>query len=505
MKQPLISILGLVATTTALAQSDNQPNVILLVADDLGYGDLSCYGATRVSTPSVDKLAANGVRFTNAHACAATSTPSRYSLLTGEYCIRNANSDVAAGNAAMIIQPDQYTIADLFKDNGYTTAAIGKWHLGIGSTTGQQNWNGKLDQSLADIGFDYSYIMAATADRVPCVWIENDSVANYDPSAPIEVSYIQNFDTGPTLLNYKGELLVASSHGHDQSVINGIGRIGYMRGGGNAIWKDEHLADTIAQKAIDFITKNRENPFFLYLCTNDIHVPRWPNERFRGKNKMGLRGDVIKQFDWTVGVVIDALQKLGLEDNTIVILTSDNGPVLDDGYQDYAEELLGNHSPSGNRRGTKYSAYDGGSIVPFIVSWGKHTPQGKTSNALVSQIDCFASLAQLIEAPLPKNAAPDSRNFIKTWLGLSDKSAPYAIAMAQNRTLNICTDKWKYIEPSDGPERLSWNTKIETGYKEVPQLFRQGKDLKEEHNLAKRYKNVVRKLQKILDAVKANN
>ena len=163
------------------------PNVVFIYADDLGYGDLECYGAKNVQTPNVNRLASEGIRFTNAHATAATSTPSRYSMLTGEYAWRRPGTDVAAGNAGMIIRPEDYTMADMFKNSGYVTAALGKWHLGLGDKSGEQDWNAPLPAALGDLGFDYSYIMAATADRVPCVFIENGKVANYDPSAPIEV------------------------------------------------------------------------------------------------------------------------------------------------------------------------------------------------------------------------------------------------------------------------------------------------------------------------------
>ncbi len=214
------------------------PNVILIYADDLGYGDLECYGGSGAATPNINRLAQNGIRFTNAHATAATSTPSRYSMLTGEYAWRKKGTDIAAGNAGMIIRPEQYTMADMFKNSGYTTAAIGKWHLGLGDKSGEQDWNAPLPTALGDIGFDYSYIMAATADRVPCVFIENGKVANYDPSAPIEVSYQKPFEGEPLGKNHP-ELLynLKHSNGHDMAIINGIGRIGYMKGGGKALWK----------------------------------------------------------------------------------------------------------------------------------------------------------------------------------------------------------------------------------------------------------------------------
>ena len=327
-------LLPVLAAAAAAAQPVHvdKPNIIVIVADDLGYGDLSCYGATRVHTPAVDSLAARGVRMTNMHACASTSTPSRYALLTGQYPFRRPGTDVAAGNAGMIIKPEQTTVADLMHRAGYFTAAIGKWHLGLGRQTAQQDWNGTIDQTPRDLGFDYHYIMAATADRVPCVYIEDGRVANYDPSAPISVSYRQNFVGEPTGRD-NPELLtkLKPSHGHDMSIVNGISRIGYMKGGGRALWQDESIADSIVSHAIGFIDSHRSAPFFMYLCTNDVHVPRMPNERFRGKSPMGLRGEAILQFDWTVAQITKALRERGLDENTLLIITSDNGPVLDDG------------------------------------------------------------------------------------------------------------------------------------------------------------------------------
>lgn len=275
-----------------------KPNVIIILADDLGYRDLGCYGAKNVKTPNVDRLAQQGIRFTDTHAVAATSTPSRYSLLTGEYAWRRPDTDIAAGNAGMIIRPEQYTMADMFHSQGYRTCAIGKWHLGLGDKAGTQDWNAPLPASLADLGFDYHYIMAATADRVPCVFIENGSVANWDPAAPIEVNYEHNFPGEPTGKD-NPELCynLKSSHGHNMSIVNGIGRIGFMKGGGKALWKDENIADSITSHAINFIKANKYNPFFMYFATNDVHVPRFPNQRFRGKSGMGLRGDAIVQFD----------------------------------------------------------------------------------------------------------------------------------------------------------------------------------------------------------------
>ncbi len=479
------------------------PNVILIYADDLGYGDLSCYGAKQVKTPYVDRLAAEGVRFTNAHAAAATSTPSRYALLTGEYAWRQPGTDVAAGNAGLIIRPERYTLADVFKHSGYATAAIGKWHLGLGDKTGEQDWNAPLSAGLADLGFDYSYIMAATGDRVPCVFIENGKVAGYDPSAPIEVDYARPFE-GEPLGKTHPELLynLKASHGHDMAIVNGIGRIGYMKGGGKALWKDENIADSIVSHAVEFIRRHRHQPFFMYFATNDIHVPRFPHERFRGKNPMGLRGDAIAQFDWSVGQIMETLRKLGLDKNTLIILSSDNGAVVDDGYDDKAEERLNGHTPSGALRGNKYSAFEGGTRVPAIVRWPEQIAAPRVSDALVSQIDWFASLAALLRAPLPADAAPDSFDRLSTWLGNDEADREWVVAQSVNHTLSVRTGEWKYIEPNDGLPMITFGPKIETGNLPRPQLYNLRADEGETVNRAEQHPDVVYRLQYVLKQIR---
>ena len=492
-------------STHERTSNETRPNVVMIYADDLGFGDLECYGAVGVKTPNVNRLAEHGLRFTNAHAVASTSTPSRYSLLTGEYPWRKQGTDVAAGDAAMIVSPDQYTVADVFKEAGYTTAAFGKWHLGLGAKTGQQDWNKPISPALPDIGFDYSYIMAATADRVPCVFIENSSVANYDPSAPIYVNYNKNFDGEPTGQN-NPELLynLKSSHGHNNSIVNGIGRIGYMKGGGKALWKDENIADSITQHAVDFIKENADAPFFIYFATNDVHVPRFPHPRFRGTSEMGLRGDAIVQFDWSVGEIVRTLEEQGLLDNTLIILTSDNGPVLDDGYVDQAEELVGEHSPTGGLRGGKYSAYEGGTRVPFIVHWPTHITEPAVKDALVSQIDFLDVMANLTGVNNGESISLDGQaEQMDTWLGINNQGRPYAMGMAQNHTLTLRTATWKYIEPKGGAAMIPWGPKIETGYSTSPQIFQRiDGEYDETTNKASSHPAVVNNLRDELEKIR---
>lgn len=482
------------ATDTTTQQ---KPNVIFIVADDLGYGDISCYGEKTISTPHVDSLAANGIRFTDAHSVAATSTPSRYSLFTGHYSWRRNDTGIAAGNAGMIIKPEQTTIADMFKSAGYTTGAIGKWHLGMGDKTGTQDWNGIITPGPQDIGFDYSYLMAATGDRVPCVWIENQRVANYDVNAPIHVSYTKPFPGEPLGKDHP-ELLTKlkpyPNHGHNQAIVNGISRIGYMKGGGKALWEDENIADTLTSKAVRYIEEHKDTTFFLYVGTNDIHVPRYPHSRFIGKSGMGYRGDAILQFDWTVGEIMKALKKQGIAENTLIVLTSDNGPVVNDGYLDQAVELLGEHRPWGDMRGGKYSNFEAGTRVPFIVSWPTKVTPG-ISNALVSHIDLFASMAELVGTELKEDVAIDSRKQLNVLLGADQKGRDYIIEAAQS--ISISDGEWKYITPCDRTPYYEI-TRTETGNSSEEQLYNLHKDISERHNLASKYPEIVEIMKKSL-------
>jgi len=500
MKRLLSYITASFAIGCALGQQ--KPNVVFIMADDIGFGDLSCYGATRINTPNTDALAKSGVRFTNAHSAAATSTPSRYGMFTGEYPWRRNGTGIAAGNAALIIKPERYTVPKMMQEAGYVTGAVGKWHLGMGAETGTQNWNRYVSPGPKEIGFDYSYIMAATADRTPCVFMEQQRVVNLDPKDPIEVSYIKNFVGEPTGKD-NPELLTklkpSPNHGHDQSIVNGISRIGYMKGGKSALWKDENIADSITNRAVKFIEQNKEKPFFLYFGTNDVHVPRYPHDRFRGKSGLGLRGDALLQFDWSVGEVIKALKEAGIYDNTIIIITSDNGPVVDDGYMDESVEKLYNHKPWGPFRGGKYSTFEAGTRVPFIVHWPNKV-QPKVSEALVSQIDLLATLASLTGVDVSEKNLSDSQNHLSSWLGNEEKGRDYVIGAGSS--LTVLTDTWKYIEPCNA-QSYQKLTNIELGNNPDEQLYNMTIDRGEYDNVAGENPLIIRFLKQILKEEKS--
>ncbi|MCC6289231.1 MAG: sulfatase-like hydrolase/transferase [Chitinophagaceae bacterium] len=499
MREKILSVLLLLAVSVYMANAQ-QPNIVIIYADDLGYGDISCYGASKIKTPYIDKLAAAGIRFTNAHATSATCTPSRFSLMTGVYAWRKKGTGIAPGNASLIIPVDKITLPAVLKKAGYATAIVGKWHLGLGGAAGP-DWNGEIKPGPNELGFDYSFILPATVDRVPCVYVENHQVANLDPADPIIVSYKEKVGDWPTGKEHPELLTLHPSQGHDQTIINGISRIGYMAGGKAALWNDDDIADKLIEKSTAFISSNKTKPFFLVITTHDIHVPRAPHNRFKNKSGLGSRGDVILQLDATVGKIQSTLDSLGISDNTMIIFSSDNGPVVDDGYADSAVIKLNGHTPSGPLRGGKYSAFDAGTRIPFIVKWINGIKPGKISNALFSQVDLLSCFAALTHQQLPATEAGDSFNELDVLLGKSTKDRPYVIEHAN--ALSIIKGKWKYIEPNGGPAFDKY-VSIELGNLPNPQLYDLHKDIGEKNNLAEQYPEIVKALAALLQKVKDN-
>jgi len=477
--------------TEQAKQDEKAPNVVIIYIDDLGYGDVSCYGSNTISTPNIDNLASTGILFTNGHCSSASCTPSRFSMLTGGYAFRQKGTGIARGDAAMIINPETRTLADLFQEAGFKTGVVGKWHLGLGPDGGP-DWNGYISPGPQDIGFDYSFLIPATGDRVPCVYTENGRVLGLDPSDPIKVSFKEKVGNEPTGKENPELLKMHPSHGHNQTIINGISRIGYMAGGKSARWVDEHMADAITHKALDFIERNKDRPFFLYYSTHDIHVPRVPHPRFVGKSGMGPRGDAILEVDWATGEIMKKLESLGLTENTIVIFTSDNGPVIDDGYKDQAVELLGDHKAAGPLRGGKYSAFNAGTQVPFIISWPGRIKYGK-SDALVSQVDFMASFAKMLGLELADNDAIDSFETMDELMGNSNNSRDHFVHQG-NSTMALIKGDWKYIVPSKRPA-YNKNTDIETGADPEPQLYNLKDDIGETDNLAKENPEMLKELE----------
>jgi len=499
-RRMFLKSVGLAATAClwparAKAAAERPRNVVFIYADDLGYGDVGCYGG-KVATPNIDGLAHAGIRFVNAHSASATCTPSRYAMLAGEYAWRRKGTGVLPGDARLIIEPGRTTLASLMRKAGYRTGVVGKWHLGLGA--GELDWNKEIEPGPLEIGFDYCFLIPATGDRVPCVFVEDRKVVGLDPKDPIQVSYQKPIGDEPTGKDHPELLKMHPSHGHDQTIVNGISRIGYMSGGKAARWVDENIADTLTGKAVAFIEKHKEEPFFLYFAPHDIHVPRVPHPRFAGKSGLGPRGDAILQLDGSVGEVLKTLDGLGLAGDTLVIFSSDNGPVVDDGYKDRAVELLDGHKPAGPLRGGKYSAFDAGTRVPFLVRWPGQIKPG-VSEALACQIDLPASLAALTGQKLGSGDAPDSFDVLGALLGRTQTGRDHLVEHAGS--LSLIQGGWKYIEPGKGA-RMNVNTNTELGNAPQPQLYNLKDDLGERNNVATQYPEKVKELAALLQKIR---
>ena len=491
----MLAILA-VAARDAAADGPLRPNIVVILADDIGYGDLGCYGATKVKTPNLDRLARQGMRFTDAHAPSAVCTPTRYTLMTGQYAWRHApGSRILSGVAPLCIPDGRLTLPALLKGSGYTTGVVGKWHLGLGR--GTTDYNGPIAPGPREVGFDRSFIIPATGDRVPCVYVEDGRVVGYDPADPIRVSYGMPVGDEPTGARNPELLTLRPSHGHDNTIINGISRIGFMSGGKAARWNDEAMADTITDRAVAFLESHKDKqPFFLFFSTHDVHVPRVPHPRFRGASEHGTRGDVIQELDASVGRVLGALDRLGLAEGTLVVFTSDNGGVLDDGYQDGSGDDRSGHRPNGPLRGFKGGLYEGGSRVPFLARWPGHVPAGSVSKALIAHVDLLATAAALVGTTLPDDAGPDSFNQLPSLLAESPATPvrDSLVTHGGGGGLAIRRGPWKLIPAPP-------NAQAKAARK--PELYNLDDDLAESRNLADEHPETVKGLSALLGEIRS--
>ena len=482
------------AKTVEVSKGPNKPNIVIIYADDLGYGEMGAYGATELETPNLDRLANGGMRFTNGYASSATCTPSRYALLTGVYPWRNERAKILPGTAPLIIDTAQATIPKMLKKQGYYTGIVGKWHLGLG--TGNVDWNERISPGPNEVGFDYSNILAATQDRVPTVYIENGHVVNLDPNDPIEVNYQENFEGEPTGLENPEMLKMKWHHGHNNSIVNGIPRIGFMKGGEAAKWVDEDMADYFLAEARQYVKEHKNEPFFLYYALQQPHVPRTPHPRFVGKSGMGPRGDVIVEADWMIGEFIKTLENEGLLENTLIVFSSDNGPVVNDGYYDDSVEKLGNHKPAGPLRGGKYSLFEAGTRVPFFSYWkGKISPG--VSDAMISQLDLFSSLAALVGSD---ESTADSQELLDVLLGKSKEGRDELIIEATSRTAYRNGD-WALIPPYEGPA-INKQVNIELANSDEYLLYNLKEDIGQQNNLAKSNPDKLNQMIKAYEAIR---
>lgn len=514
--------------TSQSDKSQGKPNIIIIYADDIGIGDISAYGAELIPTPNIDALAEGGIRFTSAYATSAMSSPSRYSLLTGIYAFRLEGSGILSAEEAMIIEPGSLTLPVSLRNNGYRTAIVGKWHLGLGDKTGELDWNREIKPGPLEIGFDESFLLPVTSDRVPTVYIEGHNVFNLDPDDPLEIRYpeeghhafqedqfgkgekvtfsplVGNLPTGlshPELLRYGADVQ------HSGTIVNGISRIGHMSGGHSAWWNDETMTFVFAEKAREFILKDNK-PFFLFLSMQQNHVPHLPAPQFVGSSGTGLRGDCVVEFDWVVGYVVDILKEADKLENTLIIVSSDNGPVLYDGYDDGSLTDNNGHKPSGPYKGGKYIAYEGGTRMPTIAYWPARIKGGLVSDALISQVDFLASLTSIAGGILPDDLVTDSEDMHKVLLGEVFKGKDFIVQQSSDG-LGLRKGEWKYIEAAP---RSAWAYnrhnmgEVNSMHVEMPEaveyLFNLENDPAETTNLAEKYPDKLVEMRELLNKVR---
>lgn len=495
-KKLLVPIIIGLCSSSAWAGSEREisvrgvsiPNVIIIYMDDLGIGDVSAYQQGELRTPNIDELATHGLRFDNAYATSATCTPSRYGILTGRYPWRQKDAAILTGDAPLIISPKQQTLPKVLASAGYHTAVIGKWHLGLG--VDRIDWNSRIAPGPNEVGFDYSFIMAATNDRIPNVFLRDGQVVGLDPENPLRVNYDENFSGEPTGID-NPELLTTMtfSNGHYQSINNGVSRIGFQKGGQEANWVDEEMSDIFLAEATNYVVKHQSESFFLYYALHQPHVPRIPNKRFVGLSGLGPRGDAILEADWAIGELMDTLRQLDLLDKTLIVFTSDNGPVLDDGYHDDAVKLNGDHRPWGNQRGGKYSLFDAGTHIPFVVRWNGTVKPG-VSTALISQVDLLSSFADLVDESV---APEDSQNVLTALLGASKSGRTSLVFEGRSGQTAYREGNWVLI-PAYWGEALYEKVDIETGRCSCYQLYDLSVDPGQQKNLASEMPNRVKEM-----------
>ena len=487
-------------TNAELQSAERSPNIVVIMADDLGYGDLSCYGATSLETPNIDRLAHQGQRFTSGYCSASTCTPTRYSFLTGTYAFRKKGTGIAPPNSPALISEGTTTIASLLQSVGYKTAVIGKWHLGLG--TQEPDWNGALKPGPLEIGFDRCFLLPTTNDRVPQVYVENHRVLNLDPKDPLWVGKKKPSEDHPTGITHRETLKMDWSHGHNSTIHNGISRIGFYTGGHAARFRDEDLSDKWVEQSIDWIEANRENPFFLFFSSHDLHVPRIVHERFQGSTSLGPRGDAIAELDRCVGELTKTLERLELAENTLVVFCSDNGPVMDDGYKDDAIEKQGSHRPAGPYQGGKYNVYEGGTRTPFITYWPGQISPGE-SDALVCTIDLAASCAALAGASLPQEACLDSFNLADALLGKKGANGRDHLIQQDNGqggNYGFRVGNWKLLRHDS---KRTKNTSLRLQGRQVNQyqLFNLKTDPSESTNVINENQEIASQMKKQLEAL----
>jgi arylsulfatase A-like enzyme len=489
-RREFLQTLGLGASALALSQlfscrrrTKAHPNIVYIIADDMGYGDVSCLNpGSKISTLNMDRLASDGMIFTDTHSGSAVCTPTRYGILTGRYSWRTRlESGVLWGYSRTLIPKSRMTVASLLKQHGYTTACVGKWHLGWDwATTDGYIFSDRSDEKgetvdyskpivggPIELGFDYYFGIPASLDMLPYVYVENDRVI----AAPTE-----------TIEGTKGRQ--------------------FYRGGPIAPgFKHEDVLPECTEKAVAFIdnhAKSRpDDPFFLYFPLNAPHTPILPVEEFQGKSGIGPYGDFVIQCDWTVGQIMETLDRHGMTENTLFIVTSDNGcsPMAD--FDDLAQQ---GHHPSYHFRGYKADIYEGGHRIPFIVRWPDTVQKGSTCDDTICLTDLMATVAAILGFNLPENAGEDSVSILPDLLGTAKNPVREAtVHHSVNGSFSIRQGKWK-LEFCPGSGGWSYPTPAEANKLNLPkmQLYDLSQDVSEKQNVLEKHPDVVKHLTDLM-------
>lgn len=483
----LFSSLGMLA--------ENKPNIVFILADDLGYGDLSSYGATKVKTPNIDRLAIEGRKFTDAHSPHPVCTPTRYSLMTGRYSWRTwARTANVWSTDPMLIDEDQYTLPKLLGDAGYHTALIGKWHLSYGRP-GAPGWddlkgidyNGKIAPGPLEAGFDY-YFGVPHVGQQPHVFIENHHVVGLTPESPLELVMDDRWLHRPSYLE---------RHGYPPRH--------HFEGGEGAKYRQEDVAIKLTEKAVDWLSQaaeNKETPFFLYFAHRNVHGPLAPHERFLGKSEIGVYGDFLLELDWSAGQILDALDSLGLAEDTLVFFSSDNGAVQR-GHQPTVYVDHNGHMANGPLRGQKTESLEGGHRVPLLARWPGRIPAGSTTDSLVALTDMMATLAELTSSELPNDAGPDSLSFLGALLDQEPTQAPRRVLVHESYRggYGIRVDDWKLLMIQGGGG-IGWSPFDNDRDEPYGQLYHLKEDLKELNNLYETHPEQVGEMAELLRTIR---
>jgi len=478
-----VSVLGLGGLSSCKIRKKSNPNIVYIIADDMGYGDVSCLNPDgKIPTPNIDRLASEGMTFTDAHSGSAVCTPTRYGILTGRYCWRSRlESGVLWGYSRALIPKTRMTIASLLKQHGYATACVGKWHLGWNwATTDGTIFSDRSDETgesvdyskpvsggPLDLGFDYFFGIPASLDMLPYVYVENARVV----AAPTET-------------------------------IEGTEGRRFYRGGPIAPgFKHEEVLPKCTAKAIQFIDNHANTdpdaPFFLYFPLNAPHTPILPTADFQGKSGIGPYGDFVMQCDWTVGEIMQTLDRHGMTENTLFIVTSDNGcsPMAD--FDDLAQQ---GHHPSYHFRGYKADIYEGGHRIPFIARWPAKVFPGSVCDDTICLTDLLATVAAILDSDLPAGSGEDSVSILPDLLGRASGSVREAtVHHSINGSFAIRQGKWK-LEFCAGSGGWSFPQPLEAEKLDLPrfQLYDLDQDISERVNVMDEHPEVVERLTEIL-------